>query len=218
MSSEAQLYQDMIFYSHRMDQKGWVANHDGNLSLRMSDRKFLATPTARAKFSLQDRDLIIIDREGKTLDGTGKVFSEWKIHSFIYEKRPDVSVVIHSHAPYAMAAALAEQEINTWAVPEAVVSLGSGIPAVSFEELGAVLPHYDAILMKGNGVFTWGKNLEQAFLRMELVEHLAKVFSLSMPLGGPKQPDRESVKELLKKREDAGLGLPRDPERPQWYP
>jgi len=232
MSSQDQYYKDLVFYSQRMDQKGWVSNHDGNLSVKISANEFLATPTARGKFSIEERDLIIVDRDGKTLDvhpdrPSGKIFSEWKIHSFIYEKRPDVSAVVHAHAPYSMAASLAEQEILTWSVPEAVVSLGSGVPVVplsvpaslrSFEELEKLLPHYDAVLMGGNGVFAYGKTLEQAFLRLELVEHLANVFSKSIPLGGPKQLDRESVKSLLKKREDAGLGLPADPMRPHWNP
>ena len=125
-----------------------------------------------------------------------------------------------------MAVGCANQEMMTWAVPEAVVSLGPGVPLVGLappnspelgSELEPLLPHYDAVMVGGNGVFTWGKTLEQAFLRMELVEHLAKILLASMPLGGPRLLDLEQVAALLKKRAEAGLGLPPDPARPHWF-
>ena len=72
-------------------------------------------------------------------------------------------------------------------------------------------------MVGGNGVFAWGKSLEQAFLRLELVEHLASIFLASLSLGGPRLLTAEQVKSLLKKRVDAKLALPADPERPHWF-
>lgn len=72
-------------------------------------------------------------------------------------------------------------------------------------------------MMGGNGVFTWGKDLEQAFLRLELVEHLAEIFLKSTALGGPTLLIPEQVGVLLEKRKKAGLMLPPDPARPQWF-
>jgi L-fuculose-phosphate aldolase len=114
----------------------------------------------------------------------------------------------------------------TLAVPEAVVSLGPGVPLVALglpgsnrvnEEFAYLIPHYDAVMIAGNGVFAWGSTLEQAFLRLELVEHLAQILLASMPLGGPKLLSSEEVKILLKKRKDAGLSLPPDAARPNWF-
>jgi L-fuculose-phosphate aldolase len=86
-----------------------------------------------------------------------------------------------------------------------------------FSELQTLLAHYDAVMIAGNGVFTWGKTLEQAFLRMELVEHLADILLKTIPLGGPKLLESGQVAALLKKRVDAGLGLPPDPARGHWF-
>ena len=49
MSQEAKLRQDMICYLQTMDRKGWVANHDGNVSVRIGADRFLCTPTGMAK-------------------------------------------------------------------------------------------------------------------------------------------------------------------------
>jgi L-fuculose-phosphate aldolase len=217
---------EIIRYCHRMDQKGWVANHDGNVTVKLSDGKLAATPTARAKFDLGPDDLLELDEKGKKLSGNGNPFSELAIHLAIYEARKDAKAVVHAHPPKATAVGCANQEMVTHAIPEAVVSLGPGIPVVglalpnaeaAMAELRALLPHYDAVMIAGNGVFAWGQSLEQAFLRLELVEHLARVFLASLTLGGPQLLARDQVAQLLKKREQAGLALPPDPARPQWF-
>lgn len=210
-----------------MDQKGWVANHDGNVSIRLPSGGFAATPTARSKADLVEADLIEVDSEGKKTAGAGGSFSEMAVHLRIYKTRPDAHAVVHAHPPSATAVGCANQEMMTWALPEAVVSLGPGVPLAGlalpnsdglWAELDPLLPYYDAVMVAGNGVYAWGKSLEQAFLRLELVEHLASVLLASLPLGGPRLLAPEQVTALLKKRKEAGLALPVDPARPHWFP
>lgn len=216
----------IIRVSHQLDQKGWVANHDGNVTVRLQNGHFAATPTARAKADLKEEDLIELDEKGGKIAGQGAAFSEMAVHLRIYKARPDVFAVVHAHPPSATAVGCANQEMMTSAVPEAVVSLGPGVPLAGLAlpnsdalwgELDPLLAHYDAVMVGGNGVFTWGKSLEQAYHRLELVEHLAKVFIASLPLGGPKLLAITDVRALLKKRNEAGLGLPPDPARPGWF-
>ena len=142
------------------------------------------------------------------------------------KRRSEVQAVVHAHPISATAVGCANQEMTTWAIPEAVVSLGPGIPLVGlappnspalWSELEPLIAHYDAVMIGGNGVFTWGKTLEQAFLRMELVEHLAQILLASLPLGGPKLLEPDQISLLLKKRGEAGLALPPDPARPHWF-
>ena len=223
-----ELRSQIIRYCHRLDEKGWVANHDGNITVRLSGDAggFAATPTARQKGDLIEEDLIEIDSSGKKTAGTGGSFSEAAVHLKIYGARPEVKAVVHAHSPCATAVGCANQEMTTWAIPEAVVSLGPGVPLVGlappnssalWAELELLLAHYDAVMVGGNGVFAWGQTLEQAFLRLELVEHLAKILLASLPLGGPRLLEPEQVVALLKKRQETGLGLPPDPARPQWF-
>jgi L-fuculose-phosphate aldolase len=210
-----------------MDQKGWVANHDGNITVKLPGGTFAATPTARFKGDLREEDIIEVGADGKKIAGHGNSFSEIAVHMRIFSARPEVQAVVHAHPPSAMAVGCANQEMLTWGVPEAVISLGSGVPLVGlalpnspalWAELDPILPYYDAVMIAGNGVFAWGRNVEQAFLRLELVEHLAKIFLLAMPVDGPKLLEPSQVAALLKKRAEGGLGLPPDPARPSWFP
>ncbi|MBI3556403.1 MAG: class II aldolase/adducin family protein [Deltaproteobacteria bacterium] len=92
------LRKQVVLYSHRLDSKGFVANHDGNISARLADEnRFLATPTGRGKFDLKDADLIVVDAAGKTKAGGAKIFGEWPSHAEIYKTWPQVTAVVHAH-------------------------------------------------------------------------------------------------------------------------
>jgi L-fuculose-phosphate aldolase len=70
---------------------------------------------------------------------------------------------------------------------------------------GAAARH-DAVLINGNGVFTQGVDFEQALLRMELVEHQAKILTIARALGPVAPLDSAEVAKLLEARKKAGLG------------
>jgi L-fuculose-phosphate aldolase len=97
-----------------------------------------------------------------------------------------------------------------------VVSLGDRIPTVprampktpeAVKGVEAAASQVDAMLLAGNGALTLGADLNQALLRMELVEHYAKILTAAKQLGQPIQPLSQSdVTKLLEARKKAGLG------------
>jgi L-fuculose-phosphate aldolase len=89
--------------SRFLHDAGWVANHDGNVTVRDGSR-YIATPTATSKRKIAERDLIEVDGKGKVI-GSGKVFGEIGLHLVVYERRPDVGAVVHAHPPCATAIA-----------------------------------------------------------------------------------------------------------------
>ena len=207
--------------SRELHARGWVANHDGNLTVRDGAR-FLATPTATSKRVIGDRDLLELDPAGKVV-GPGKVFGELGLHLAVYQRRPDVGAVIHAHPPHATAVACARGGVSDHVIgrpfiAEAVVSLGPIIPRLPFAPPGepavaALAPwceEVDAVLLGGHGVMAWGADLEQAFLRLELVEHLARIALAALPLGGPEPLPASALPALLAARAKAGLGRAAD--------
>ena len=76
--------------------RGWVANHDGNVSVRDGAR-YLATPTATSKRLVTDRTVLELDPKGAVV-GQGRVFGEIGLHLAVYDRRPDVNCVVHSHS------------------------------------------------------------------------------------------------------------------------
>ncbi|GDX79608.1 aldolase [Deltaproteobacteria bacterium] len=194
--------------------RAWVANHDGNVSVRLGDGRFLASPTAVSKRDVRPESLVVVDGEGKVVQGTRRVFSEMALHLAAYRARPDVSWVVHAHPPHATAWAVAGESF--WDAPflaEAVVSLGDSVPLVSYAMPGsstaaleAAISRADAVLLGNHGVLTVGPDAETALLRMELVEHLARIAALARPLGGARPLPAEDVAKLLDARRKAGLG------------
>ena len=188
---------------------GWVASHDGNVSVRLKGNRLLATPTAVSKADVDDASLIVVDFEGQVLEGRRKAFSELDLHVAAYRARPDVDAVVHAHPPYATASGLSGASLMVAAMPEVAVSLGRGVPTASLampktpESAKAVtdlINEFDALLLAGNGALTVGVDLEQAYLRMELVEHYAKVLTLARSQGGVNELPAAMLGKLLDQR------------------
>lgn len=206
---------DLVATSRRLHQMGWVANHDGNLSVRLTGERLLITPTAVSKLDVDDAMLIIVDMDGKVLEGRKKPFSELELHLAAYRSRPEVECVLHAHPPHATAFGLVGVELGPIAMPEIVVSLGDSIPTVPrlmpktpelVKAVEANAAKVDAMLLAGNGALTLGASVEQALLRMELVEHYAKILSIARGLGTVQAMPPADAKKLLEARAKAGLG------------
>ncbi|MBX7097752.1 MAG: class II aldolase/adducin family protein [Myxococcaceae bacterium] len=206
---------ELVQVSRRLHQNGWVANHDGNVSVRLTGDRFLITPTAVSKGSVDDGMLLVVDAAGKVLEGRRKPFGELDLHLAIYRGRPEVDAVVHAHPPYATALGLTGQQLSPIALPEMVVSLGNTVPtlprampkdAAQNAALEKAAGLYDAALLQGNGVFSWGPSLELALLRHELVEHCAKILHLAKAFGPVPPLGTAEEQKLLEARAKAGLG------------
>jgi L-fuculose-phosphate aldolase len=199
----------------KLDRKGWVANHDGNVSLTF-EGGLLATPTAVSKADVNAEMILTLDMEGKKQAGIGKPFSEIKLHLAAYSARSDVRAVVHAHPPFAMARGLTGGDFQI-DVPEAVVSIGDVIPAAPYAMPGApenntivaeALARCDVFMMAGNGVLSVGRDIKEAYLRMELLEHLLKIdyYARTMGTGTPMTLPAADKQKLLEKRASIGLG------------
>ena len=206
---------ELVAASRRLHQAGWVANHDGNISVRLNGKRLLITPTAYSKADVDDGALIIVDLDGKVLEGRKKPFSELELHLAAYRARPEVEVVLHAHPPCATAFGLAGLELSPIAMPELVVSLGDRIPTLPrampktpevVKNLEGAAAQYDAMLLAGNGALTLGADLSQALLRMELVEHYAKILTAARALGPVEPLAAGDLAKLLEASKKAGLG------------
>src|ERR1043165_132712 len=179
-----------------------------------TSRRLLTCP-ALSKRDGGGASLLVVDMKGNVLEGRKRPFSELELHLACYAARPEVNVVLHAHPPYATAFGLAGREIGPVAMPEIVVSLGDRIPTLlqafpkdpaALKALSEAAARYDAVVLAGNGVLTLGEDLTQAPLRMELVEHYAKILYLAQGRGTVCPLEPEKVQKLLEARKKAGLG------------
>ena len=212
------LARDVATTAQALHTAGWVANHDGNVSARSREGdRFFATPTATSKRLVRAEDIIVVDAAGKVLSGRKKLFGEWHLHAAAYTARADVGAVVHAHPIAATAVGLARRQLGLPPLPEMVVSLGANVPTLDYAPpksaaqdaaLARALDDGDAdvVLLAGNGVLAVGADLEQALLRLELVEHWAKLMIAAAPLGGVTPLPSDDIKKLLEARTKAGLG------------
>lgn len=213
MSDEA-LRRELAEVARALHARGWVANHDGNVSVRLDGGGFLATPTAVSKADVHPEMLVVLDADGKVVGGTRKVFSEFSLHLAVFRARPDVRWVVHAHPPTATGWAVAGRSFfDPPFMSEPVVSLGARVPVVPFLAPGAsaapvgdAFAEVDAALLGGHGALTCGSSAELAVLRMELLEHLARIALVAHQLGGARALDPSHVETLLAARAKAGLG------------
>lgn len=206
--SEQQLREDMVRVGRFIFDKGWVAANDGNITVRLDERRILATPTGICKGMMQPDDLIVCDLEGEKICGERERTSEMGMHLTIYRMRPDIRSIVHAHPPVATGFAVAGRALNLALLPEVVIGLGSvplaeyglpGTPALS-EGMRPYIPKYDALLMANHGAVAYGEDVFQAFFRMETVEHFARITLVAELLGGPKVLPRVEVQKLFDAR------------------
>lgn len=205
-------------YAKLLHTQGWVANHDGNVSIQSTDReRYLASPTALSKRLVEQHEVLTVSLDGQVLAGRRKLFSEWHLHATCYRVRSDVKAVVHAHPPFATALGLARRSVGIPALPEMVVSLGVNIPTLDYAMPKSASQEAalrkaltdgdaDAVLLAGNGVIAVGVDIEQAYLRLELVEHYCRILASAQPWGGPTPIPSDDIKKLLDARTKAGLG------------
>jgi L-fuculose-phosphate aldolase len=185
------------------------------MSVRLNDKEILTTPTGISKGSLTADMIIKVDYNGKAISANGnyRPSSEVKMHIDVYNERPDVNSVVHAHPQYATSFAVAGIPLDKCVLPEAIIVIGAvpiakyGLP--STDELPDMIrPHIqtsDAILMENHGALTLGKDLLDAYFKMETLEHTASIVWKAIQLGNLNVLPEEERERLMNLRENYGL-------------
>ncbi len=209
MKSERQHRDEIVSTGKLLHQAGFVAATAGNISVRLDETTLLITPTAISKGQMSPGDLILVDTSGRKMSGTGEATSEISMHLLVYRLRPDVHAIVHAHPPTATGYAAAGVALDKPLISEVVISLGC-VPLAPYAtpgtlELGDTLrpliPHHDAILMANHGVVAYGEDLSAAYMKMETVEHYARVALVTHLLGRQQLLTAEQVEKLGVARE-----------------
>ncbi len=199
----------------KMWQQGWVAANDGNVSAKLSDGTFLATPTGISKSLVTPDKIVRIDKDGKLLEAKEgyRPSSEIKMHLRCYKDRDDIGAVVHAHPPAATAFAVANKPLDDFSMIETVLTMGS-VPITPYatpsteevpESIAPYLQEHDALLLQNHGALTMGVDLTTAYYRMESLEMFAKITLNAQILGGAKELSKENIDKLISMREGYGL-------------
>ena len=202
---EIPLRLELTKFGRRLHRLGFMPGTSGNLSVRLDSEFILATPTGMSKSMLNRDDMVILDLQGRQVAGSRKVTSEIGMHLAVYNRRPDIRAVIHSHPPIATAFACAGRALDKPLCSEAIMTLGA-VPLAPYATTGTdevaasladLIPDHEAILMANHGAVTYGKTVLDAFMKMETVEHFAQISLVVEQLGTASLIDPKKVDDLM---------------------
>ena len=183
--------EELIAAAQAMAARGLAAGTSGNVSLRTKEG-LLITPSATPYETLTPEMIPLLQPDGR-FEGRLRPSSEWHFHLDIYAARPEVGGIVHHHAPYTTALALARREIP--ACHYMIARFGgaplrcAGYALFGTEELSAnvlkALEGRSACLMANHGGIATGRDVAAALAAATELEVLAQQYLLSLAAGGP---------------------------------
>lgn len=198
----------------RVYNKNFVAANDGNISIKVGPNTIITTPTGVSKGFMSPEMMVKMELSGKVISGRMKPSSEVKMHLRVYKENPEVNAVVHAHPPVATSFAIAGISLEKPIVPEAVVMLGN-VPVAPYATPGtqevpdSIAPfckNHNAVLLANHGALTWGKDIIEAYYRMESLEHYSLMLMYTNNiLNKANELNCSQVTELVKIRENMGI-------------
>ncbi len=201
--NETEILQNIIHYQKRIYMGGYSTSSGGNVSMRINDTIYI-TPTGKDKGALQISDLAAFTMEGFTVISKTQPSCEMKLHAEIYQKRHDVSAILHAHPTYTTLLDLLDIPLQTDILSETYIF----IPKVSYVqyampsscELASIVAEQslmaDVIILSNHGIVICGNNLEQCFQKLEVAEETARVQYLLLGKGTYKHLNAEQREEI----------------------
>lgn len=212
-NSERQIREQIIKTANMLHHKNMLAACDGNISYRYDDTTILITPSGRPKFLLEEKDIAVVDINGKVIEGEPS--SEMLMHLEVYKVRADAKAVIHAHPPTAVAYSIAHPdavEIPGKSFSELILAVGK-LPIVPFQmpgslEMGVALHPYiknsKVMVLARHGALSFGGDLVEAYNGMERLEHSCDIILKAKSFGAVSELDDQTIDALYAMREKIG--------------
>ena len=172
-------------------------NGHGNVSLRVTGADEMYFTSAPSLKEVDRTGVVRVGLDGTLIEGTlppiqGAVVA---MHTAMYQDRPEVGCVIHTHSPFATAFAVARRPIGCWIEALAMFGLPDGVPVAGYGPRGsdravaeiraAVRPGVPAVLLANHGVLVFHRSVELAVLVGGVVEEAAQAAIHASGIGGP---------------------------------
>jgi L-fuculose-phosphate aldolase len=193
-----------------------ITANDGNISIRMPNGNMLITPSGISKGRMNPDDMLIVDLNGRVVSSRPdrRPSSETPMHLEVYKHREDVHAVLHAHPIFATTLTVAGLDLPVDVLPEVLLTLGD-VPITEYatpsshEDAVAIRPFlktHSAILLRQHGSLTYGKNLDEALIHLERIEHVSEIYWRAKILGEVKYVPSEAQAKLIELREKYSKG------------
>lgn len=194
MCTKSKLKEKMISYIRMLPDSGWVFSTSGNMSARCDDGTILITPSSVSYTIMKTEDLFEISPEGKILvEGKNHPTSSLRFHLALMRERMDCNCVIHTHAPYCLAASTVTDVVPAVTLNEKILLASDGILTSPYAENGseeeatnilkAIGKENNCCLMQNHGVVTIGADIDSAWIHMGYAEDCCRIWLLAQSTG-----------------------------------
>lgn len=197
----------IVDYGMKMISSGLTTGSGGNLSIFCRDSNMIAIgPSGIDYADVTSEDVVVVDLEGKVVDGRWNPSSELSFHLALYNARPDISAVVHTHSVYATTMACLNWEIP--AVHYLVAFSGKKVPLADYATFGSPelaanvvsgIADYNAVLLANHGLVAVGSDINNAFNVAEEIELVARIYYQAKSLGEPVLVGDDEMATVMKK-------------------
>ena len=195
----------IVEYGKLLVTKGLTTGTGGNISILDKEKKYFAiSPSGIDYFETEPEDVVIMDLDGKIVEGERKPSSEWMMHLIFYKKRDDVEAVVHTHSRFSSTISCMRWEIP--ALHYYVAFAGKTIPCAKYASYGTQeladnafegMGEGKAALLANHGLITIGRSVKEAFLVAEMSEEMAEYYYRTKSIGEPVLLDEEEMESML---------------------
>jgi len=195
----------LVEYGKKLVETGLTSGSFGNLSLYNPDEKLMAiTPSGMDYFIIKPEDIVVLNLDGEKVDGDRKPSSEYHMHRIFYQKRKDITAVVHTHSTFATTLACLQWTIEP--LHYLVGYAGTEVPCTPYVkfgtyELGEValntMGDRYAVLLGNHGLLTCGQDLPYAFDVAQQIEFAAELYYRAKAVGEPVLLKDEQINEVL---------------------
>ncbi|MBI3737431.1 MAG: class II aldolase/adducin family protein [Chloroflexi bacterium] len=187
-------------------ERGLMTSNDGNISIRLNPERLLITASGVCKGRMDEEDLLIVDLDGNVRFSPKdrSPSSETPMHLEVYRQRPEIRAAIHAHPVFATALTVANQSFPDDILPEVALTLGK-VPITAYatpsshqdaEAIRPLIRDHDALLLRQHGSLTVGRDLNEALIHLERLEHVAEVFWRAQMLGNVRRIPPDELERL----------------------
>ena len=195
----------IVEYGKLLVTKGLTTGTGGNISIFDKEKKYFAiSPSGIDYFETEPEDVVIMDLDGKVVEGKRKPSSEWMMHLIFYKKRDDVEAVVHTHSRFSSTISCMRWDIP--ALHYYVAFAGKTIPCAKYASYGTQeladnafegMGEGKAALLANHGLITIGRSVKEAFLVAEMSEEMAEYYYRTKSIGEPVLLDEEEMESML---------------------
>lgn len=187
------LKKDLVSCVRDIYRAGLTTSVSGNHSIREKGWMWI-TPSGIPRYALLPANLVKIGIRTGEVSGKVRPSIESEMHRKIYNTRPDINAIVHTHSPYTIAVSISSEFIHV--IEEARIVVGTPLiipnePSGSLALAGAVAAAFStgarAVVVKSHGVVAGASDIHGARAIVESLEEWSKILTLAKLFGGPKE-------------------------------